>query len=460
MTLGVPEVPSSMHGYTDETDALARGVLAYARERVAEPGPLGRPMPPDELARRAGPTITADGIGGERALRLWADLLAPSTISPDHPGFLAFVPGVPTPTSVLFDLAVSASAIYGGSWLEGAGAVWAENEVLRWLADVGGLPPSAGGCFVSGGTAGNLSALVAARHAARGRRDGQPPSRWRVLAADTVHASVASAARVMDVDLVAVPHDERGRLTGPALAAALDAVGTDGAFAVAASAGSTNAGVVDDLAGVGAVCRERGLWLHVDGAYGGAALLAPSVRERFEGIELADSFIVDPHKWLFAPFDSCALLYRDPATAGAAHRQDASYLESLNAASEWNPSDFAHHLSRRPRGLPLWFSLATHGTDAYRKAVEAVLAVTREAGEEIRRRPDLELLLEPELSVVLFRRIGWGPRDYEAWWRRALEAQIGFVQPTTWEGERVARLCFVNPRTTIEHVRAILGTMT
>jgi glutamate/tyrosine decarboxylase-like PLP-dependent enzyme len=279
------------------------------------------------------------------------------------------------------------------------------------------------------------------------------------MAADTVHASVASAARVMDVDLVAVPHDERGRLTGPALAAALDAVGTDGAFAVAASAGSTNAGVVDDLAGVGAVCRERGLWLHVDGAYGGAALLAPSVRERFEGIELADSFIVDPHKWLFAPFDSCALLYRDPATARAAHRQDASYLDSLNAASEWNPSDFAHHLSRRPRGLPLWFSLATHGTDAYREAVEAVLAVAREAAEEIRGRPDLELLLEPELSVVLFRRIGWGPQDYEAWWRRALEAQVGFVQPTTWEGERVARLCFVNPHTTIEHVRAILGTM-
>jgi glutamate/tyrosine decarboxylase-like PLP-dependent enzyme len=183
------------------------------------------------------------------------------------------------------------------------------------------------------------------------------------------------------------------------------------------------------------------------------------VRERFEGIELADSFIVDPHKWLFAPFDSCALLYRDPATARAAHRQDASYLDSLNAASEWNPSDFAHHLSRRPRGLPLWFSLATHGTDAYREAVEAVLAVTREAAEEIRRRPDLELLLEPELSVVLFRRIGWGPQDYEAWWRRALEAQIGFVQPTTWEGDRVARLCFVNPCTTIEHVRAILGTM-
>ena len=152
-------------------------------------------------------------------------------------------------------------------------------------------------------------------------------------------------------------------------------------------------------------------------------------------------------------------MYRDPDVARSAHRQDASYLDTLNASSEWNPSDFAHHLSRRARGLPLWFSVATYGTDAYRDAVERVLAVTRETAEEIRRRPELELVLDPELSVVLFRRLGWMPEDYESWWPRALAAQVGFVQPSSWEGERVARLCFVNPRTTIDHVRAILGTM-
>jgi glutamate/tyrosine decarboxylase-like PLP-dependent enzyme len=263
----------------------------------------------------------------------------------------------------------------------------------------------------------------------------------------------------MDVEVLTVPSDDRGRLTGPALAAALDGNDPGGLFAVVASAGSTNAGVVDDLEGVAEVCRSRGVWFHVDGAYGGAALLAPSVRDRFRGVEHADSFIVDPHKWLFAPFDACALLYRDPAMARAAHRQDASYLDTLNASSEWNPSDFAHHLSRRARGLPLWFSLATYGVDAYRDAVERVLAVARETAEEIRRRPELELVLEPELSVVLFRRLGWTPDEYEAWWPRALEAQVGFVQPTSWDGEKVARLCFVNPRTTIDHVRAILGTM-
>jgi L-2,4-diaminobutyrate decarboxylase len=446
----------SMHEYTQETDELAEAVVEYTRRRIADPQPLDHPVPPDELGRAAGATITSGGIGGQEALRIWAEVLAPATITTDHPSFLSFVPGAPSKASVLFDLAVSASEVYGGSWLEGGGAVWAENQVLRWLADLAGMPAGAGGCFVSGGTAGNLSALVAARHAATAARGGERPRRWQVACADTVHSSVASAARVMDVDLLTVLHDERGRLTGSALSSALDRTEPDGAFAVVASAGSTNAGMVDDLEGLAAVCRDRGLWLHVDGAYGGAGLLAPSVRDRFRGIEHADSLIVDPHKWLFAPYDSCALVYRDPEIARSAHRQDASYLDALNASSEWNPSDFAHHLSRRPRGLPLWFSLATYGTDAYRDAVERVLSVTREAAEEIGRRTELELVLEPELSVVLFRRLGWGPGDYEAWWRRALERQVGFVQPTTWEGEKVARLCFVNPRTTVEHVRAIL----
>jgi glutamate/tyrosine decarboxylase-like PLP-dependent enzyme len=449
----------SMHEYTEETEALTRAVVGYARSRIANPQPLDHPVSAEELDRRAGRTIRPGGIGGDEALRIWAEVLAPATLSTDHPAFLAFVPGAPTKASVLFDLAISASSTYAGSWLEGAGAAWAENQVLRWVADLAGLPEGAGGVFVSGGTAGNLSALVAARHAAQATRGGRP-DRWAVACADTAHSSVASAARVMDADVVAVPHDERGRLTGKAFAAALDAApNADAVFAVVASAGSTNAGVIDDLAGVAEVCRDRGLWMHVDGAYGGAGLLAPSVRDRFAGIEHADSFIVDPHKWLFAPFDACALLYRDPAIGRAAHRQDASYLDSLYTGGEWNTSDYAHHLTRRARGLPLWFSVATYGTDAYRDAVEAVLDVTRETAREIERRPELELVMEPELSVVLYRRLGWGPDNYEAWWRRALAAQIGFVQPSSWEGEKVARLCFVNPRTTIDHVRAILGTM-
>jgi glutamate/tyrosine decarboxylase-like PLP-dependent enzyme len=456
-----------MHRYTDETEDLSRAIVAYVRNRIANPQPLDRSVPAGELTRRAGETIVPEGLGGEEALRIWTEVLAPATISTDHPAALSFIPGAPTKASVLFDLVVGSSSTIAAGWIDGAGAIWAENQALRWIADLAGMPASAGGAFVSGGSAGNLSALVTARDVARRGRDGaNPAAGWRFAAADTVHSSVAAAARVMDVDVVDVPGDERGRLTGEALAATLEQLPpeeADGLFAVVASAGATNAGTVDDLAGVADVCATRDLWFHVDGAYGGAGLVAPSVRGLYEGIERADSFIVDPHKWLFAPYDCCALLYREPALARRAHRQEASYLDTVNeegaAWNEWNPADYAYHLSRRARGLPLWFSLATYGTDAYREAVERVLTITRETAEEVRRHPQLELLMEPDLSVVLFRRIGWTEADYQGWWTRLLDAQLAFVQPTSWKGEKVARLAFVNPRTSVDHVRAILGTM-
>ena len=224
-----------------------------------------------------------------------------------------------------------------------------------------------------------------------------------------------------------------------------------------ATAGTTNLGTIDDLAGVAAVCREQGLWLHVDGAYGLGALCAPSARPRFAGLELADSFIVDPHKWLFSPFDSCALVYRDPALGRAAHRQHAAYLETLYADDEaFNPSDYGVHLTRRARGLPLWFALAVHGTDAFEAAVERTLETAREAAAEVRSRPELELLLEPELTVLAFRRRGWAAADYDRWAEALRTSGTAFVMPTTVEGETVARLAIVNPRTTLEDVRIVL----
>jgi glutamate/tyrosine decarboxylase-like PLP-dependent enzyme len=184
------------------------------------------------------------------------------------------------------------------------------------------------------------------------------------------------------------------------------------------------------------------------------------VRDRFAGLERADSFIVDPHKWLFAPFDCCALLYRDPLQARRAHTQHAEYLEVLHEdAEEWNPSDFAYHLSRRARGLPFWFSLAAHGTAAYRDAVEATLALTVQAARAIDAAEYLELLFEPELSAVVFRRIGWSPADYQRWSDRVLADGLAFTVPTTWAGETVLRFCFVNPLTTIDDVQLILDSL-
>ena len=457
-----------MHSHDRATEELTAAIVRYSVDRMRlDPPPLDHPRSPQELRDAAGVTITPAGIGGLDALRVFEEVLAPSCISVDHPRFLSFVPAAPTEASMLFDLVVGASSIYAGSWLEGAGAIYAENEALRWIADLVGLPDEAGGVFVSGGTAGNLSALIAARWRWRHRCDGaHDRTRGLIVASAGAHSSIVQAARAMDADVVAVPADHRGRMTGAALrssVAALDDADRERLFAIVATSGTTNVGVIDDLAGAADVAADLDTWFHVDGAYGGAALAAPSVRERFVGIERADSFIVDPHKWLFAPFDSCALLYRDPAVARAAHTQHAEYLDVLHSDGDadepWNASDYAHHLSRRPRGLPLWFSLATYGTDAYSNAVETTLEIARAAARLVDDCAVTELLIEPELSVVLFRRVGWTPSQYQAWSDTELATGRSFVVPTTWRGEVVLRFCIVNPRTTTDDIQAILATL-
>ncbi|MEA2597539.1 MAG: hypothetical protein QOF01_4008 [Thermomicrobiales bacterium] len=449
-----------MHRLTDETEQLARQVLevVLARQRQ-DPWPLGGAATPQELAERVGQTITPAGLGGPEALRRWVEELGPATVAADHPRYLAFIPHAPTPAAEIFDLLVAASGIYAGSWLEAAGAVFAENQALRWLADLAGFPPEAGGTFVPGGTLGNLSALHAARHTALVKRGGVRPGRWQVAASAEAHSSVAQAARVLDVDLIVVPVDAHHRMTGANLRAAIEEQAGDGLFAVVASAGATNLGVIDDLPGAAAVCREWDLWLHVDGAYGLAALAAPSKRAAFAGVEAADSFIVDPHKWLFAPYDCCALVYRHPGQARAAHSQSAAYLDAINERNEWNPADYAVQLSRRARGLPFWFSLAVHGTDAYTEAIETTLSMTRQATDEIRARPYLELLIEPELTVLVFRRVGWSTADYDDWSTRLIGSGTAFVMPTRFQGKPAARIVILNPRTTLPDLEMVLDSM-
>lgn len=461
-----------MHRQDASTEVLTQAILRYAVDRIRlDPPPLDGPRTLAELRAMAGRTITAGGIGGLEALRVFGDVLATATISTDHPRNLSFVPCAPTEAAVLFDLVVGASSIFGGSWMEGGGAIFAENEALRYLATLAGLPAEAGGVFVSGGTAGNLSALIAARYWWRHKADGAlDRTRGAMLVSAGAHSSVLSAARAMDVDLITIPADDVGRLTAETLSGCRQSLTDDElqrCFAIVATAGTTNVGAIDDLAAVAALADELNLWMHVDAAYGGGGLAAPSIRSRFNGIERADSLVIDPHKWYFAPFDCCALIYRQPEIARAAHTQHAEYLDvlhtdlhhSIEPTSEWNASDYAHHLSRRARGLPFWFSLATHGTNAYTDAIETTLAVAKDAARQIDAADHLELLLEPELSVVAFRRIGWNADDYERWSAAMLASGEAFVVPTSWRGETVLRFCIVNPRTTSEDITVILDSL-
>ena len=451
-------------GRDAEAQGLVDDVVRLLRDRLADQQPgLGRSLGERQLRDALDQSITTNGLGAAEALRRFSEVIAPNCLTIDHPLYLAFVPDAPSHASTLADVLVSVWNMYPGTFADGSGAVVAENQALEWLAELAGLPTGAGGVFVSGGTAGNLSALLAARYRWRTRANGAlDRTHGILLASEGAHASVEAAAHVMDADIVTVPSDARGRLSRHALGETIASLGPmhrPRVFALVATAGTTNAGTVDDLTAAADAAEHLGTWLHVDGAYGGAALLAPSVRDRFAGIERCDSVIIDPHKWLFAPFDSCALVYRDPSVARDAHTQHAAYLEPTQWRAEWNPSDFAHHLTRRARGLPFWFGLAAYGTEAYAAAVEDNLRLAVETAEMVRKRAGLELVMDPELSVVLIRRLGWGADEYRQWSDRTAAAGLGYVTPTTWRGETVIRLCFVNPATRVDDIRWLLDSL-
>jgi len=441
----------TMHEPTPEDAAAAREMLEWSLARLAD----RRASMPPASRLEALPELTAAGIGSEAAMRLLRDQVFPTAIPPDHPRFLAFIPGTPTVAAAIADMALSAAMIFGGSRLEAGATVDAEDAALRWLADAAGFPASAGGTFVSGGSIATLSALVAAR----GDRCASP-RRQVIVTGESAHSSMAAAARIMGCDLcVAAPADAHGRLTAATLTAALEDREPADVVAVVATAGATNNGAVDDLAGVAGVCAAHGVWLHVDAAYGGGALLSPRTRGLLAGIEGADSFIVNPHKWLYTPFDCAALLYRDAASARGALTQEADYLDAIKDDVAGNPSDLAIHLTRRPRGLPLWASVLANGTDAYAQAVDHCMDVARYAAERIAASTGLQLVLEPALTVVVFRRLGWSEADYTGWCEAALRSGLAMVTPTKHAGETVLRLCFINPLTTRDDVDLVLADL-
>jgi len=440
-----------LHGWSPEHAVLAEALARRIRGHLGDP-PLGRIPAPEDVADLA--AITPGGLGVDRALMLVDDVLLPNNVALDHSRFLAYIPAAPSTAAALFDAVVGAWSFSGESWQEAGAAVAAEQAVLDWLVGLAVLPPSAGGCFVSGGSAGNLSALAVARDVGRRRRDRR--DRLAVACAPSAHSSVRSAAALLDLDVVEVSGDETLRLTGPVLREHVH----DGAIcAVVASAGATNSGAVDDLAAAADVCAETGWWFHVDAAYGGAALCLPELAGLFHGIEQCDSLVIDPHKWLFSPLDCAALLYRDPPLARRTHRQRADYLDAFGEGRV-NPSDYAFHLTRRARGLPLWFSLVLHGTDAYADAVRAGIELARRAAEMIRQIGEpVRLVMEPQLSVVLFERAGWTGDDWDRWAAAALADGLAFVTPTRWQGRPVGRMVFVHPDADLAPVTALLDRL-
>lgn len=427
---------------------------------------IGCPIKEEELRARMGETITKKGIGGEYAFSLFKEILVPATVAIDHPRHLAFVPAAPTRASIMFDLVTAASSIHGSYWMEGAGGIYCEMEAMRWLVSLTGMPEGAFGVFTSGGTAANLSALVAARMAWRNQDDSRKSLKGLIIASSGAHSSIKSMAQVMDADLRILSNiDSCEALHVQEAIQQLTSEERARLFAVVATAGTTNAGIIDDLEGISLVCQREKIWYHVDAAYGGGVLMSSKSRYLLHGIGLADSITIDPHKWFFAPYDCGAVLYREPSLAKLAHAQEGSYLEIFKdeGAQGFNPSEYQIQLTRRLRGMPLWFSLAMHGTDSYERAVDRGLELATLSAQLIDTMDHVQMVRPVGLSCVLFRRLGWSPPDYTDWTYNNHKQGYALVTPTLWTHqhgkEMVARFCFINPDTTMEDIIGILESM-
>jgi glutamate/tyrosine decarboxylase-like PLP-dependent enzyme len=287
-----------------------------------------------------------------------------------------------------------------------------------------------------------------------------------VITARSAHSSIKAMAKVMDVEVILVETEDK--FEGKQLTESIEKLNPQDRkrlFAVIATGGTTNAGIIDDLAGLAEVCKEENLWFHVDAAYGGGALAARSVRHLFAGIEFADSVTIDPHKWLFSPYDCGAVIYKVPELARRAHAQEGSYLDifSDEGTKGFNPADYQIQLTRRVRGLPLWFSLAMHGTDAYERAIIRGIELAQISGRLITENVNTELVREPSLSCVLFRRKRWQAEDYRNWTYKNHRDGFALIAPTKWKNgdvfETVTRFCFINPDTSEQDISDILATM-
>jgi aromatic-L-amino-acid decarboxylase len=426
--------------------------------------PVLRRGTPTELARRLNRPPPQGPERFERILEQLGTDVLPFLSLNDHPGFFAYIPGCGTWPGVLGDLVASACNIEASSWVQAAGPSQLELVVLGWFKQWIGYPEEAAGVLVSGGSAANLTALACAREALLGAMSDQVVA----YLSDQAHSSMARAARVLGFrpnQVRVLPVDEGYRLRPEALAAAMAAdlrAGRRPLF-VAASAGATSTGAVDPLSELAALCRERGVWFHVDAAYGGFATLTERGRRWLAGMELADSVTLDPHKWLYQPFECGCLLVRAGQQLHAAFRIQPDYLKDTEAAElEVNFSDLSVQLSRTSRALKLWLSLRYFGVEAFRAAIDRSIDLALFAQARIQASAQLELLTPAKLGVVCFRR---RPEGMDEDRTERLNQQLaeglaasgqGLVSSTRLGGRFGLRMCVLNHSSRAADVERVL----
>jgi glutamate/tyrosine decarboxylase-like PLP-dependent enzyme len=377
----------------------------------------------------------------------------PNNLHVDHPRFFAFVPGPNNFVSTMADALAAGFNIFNGTWLGGSAAAAVELGVVRWLSRVCGFPESAGGLFVSGGSMANLTALVAARNALLcDRTEGAT-----IYFSDQTHSSVERALRVIGFlpeQLRKLPSDENFRLSIQTLRKAFDGDRAKGLrpFCVIANAGTTNTGAIDPLNELADLVAKEKLWLHIDGAFGAAAVLSERGKKMLPGIARADSISLDPHKWLFQSFECGCVLVRDVALLKSAFQIKPDYLRDVHRnVEEFNPGDHGVQLTRSFRALKVWLSLQTFGVAAFREAITRGFELAEIAERELRARKGWEILSPAQLATVCFR---FGKSDEVQTQLVDLMMKDGYALLTSTELRGIAslRLCTINPRTTEQDI--------
>jgi aromatic-L-amino-acid decarboxylase len=426
-------------------------------DRLTGPaGPVVQSAPPEELHERLTMPPPEQPAAFDEILEgLERDVL-PYVARISHPGYLAFIPGEGTWPGALGDLIASALNVDTCWWLGSSGPSALELVVLDWFRQWVGYPEHAAGVLVSGGSAANLTALACAREASIGAMD----ERAVVYMSDQTHSSLARAARALGFrpdQVRVIPTDQRARMRLDALCSAIDSDQASGRkpLMVVANAGTTAVGAVDPLEELSHLCRDQGVWLHVDGAYGAFACLSERGRATLAGMELADSIALDPHKWLYQPIEVGALLVRDGSALRHGFEISPDYLDDVEAVDrEVNFSDLGLQLTRSCRALKLWISLRYFGVAAFRAAIDGCLDLALHAQGRIEADPELELMSPASLGVVTFRRRPSGV-DNEAILER-INADLAdrierggevFMSTGRVRGRYVLRLCILNHST-------------
>jgi aromatic-L-amino-acid decarboxylase len=439
----------------DELRRLGYHVVDRVVEHLGQLDALP-PMPPvdPEWSARGVPPCP-DGPTDPLAAvdALFAEIL-PRGQRASHPRFFARIGSPSNPVSPLADFAAAGVNAFAASWAGGSGPSAVELAVVDWMRGWMGLPAAAEGILVSGGSVGNLTALAAAAHA----RLGADRSRATGYTSEHAHASISRAWRVLGFEpsqLRVLTADAGGRLVASTVSEAADADRRDGRdpFCVVATAGTTSTGSVDELSGLAALCDRERMWLHVDGAYGAPARLCEPGRSTLAGIELADSLVIDPHKWLFQPYEVGCLLVRHAGLLEEALTLDGAYLrDTLGEGVDLRNRSL--QLSRGSRALKLWLSLRVFGLDAFRAAIAHGIALAEHAESVLRARAGWEVVSPAQLGILCFRRVfpGADPAEGDRLNDELVRAAVadGYAAPssTVLAGRTAMRLCTINPRTT------------